>query len=412
MQARLPTIFILLTVVIDAMGIGLIMPVMPDLILDVQGGSLANAALWGGVLSTSFAIMQFLFGPVIGNLSDRFGRRPILLASLAVMALDYLVMALAGTIWLLLAGRIVGGITAATHSTAAAFMADTRPPEKRGAGFGLISAAFGVGFVLGPLIGGFLGEFGPRAPFYSAAILSSANFAFGWLILPETVTDAIRRPFRWKRANPLGAVGNIRALPGLGRMLVVLFLYQLAFNVYPAIWAFFTQARFDWDTRLIGISLATYGISIALVQGGLIRVALKYLGETSTVIVSFGFALLSFAILGFISNGTLALALIPVSALAAMATPAIQALMSHRIPADAQGELQGILTSVNALALILSPLMMTGVFAAFTSTAAPIYLPGAPFLASLLLATAGLILFLSSRRRELNSADKAGRIPS
>lgn len=413
MKTRLPTIFILLTVMIDSMGIGLIIPVMPALILDLQGGSLAGAALWGGVLSTCFAVMQFLFGPVIGNLSDRYGRRPILLTSLFVMALDYVVMALAGTIWLLLAGRIVGGITAATQSAASAVIADISPPEKRGAGFGLISAAFGLGFVIGPLIGGFLGDLGPRAPFYAAAALAFANFVFGWFVLPETVTDEIRRPFRLSRANPFGALRGIRALPGLGRLLVVLLLYQLAFNVYPAIWAYFTQARFGWDSAMIGISLAVFGISIAAVQAGLIRVAIARLGEARTVILGLGFAILSFSVLGFIANGWFALALTPVSAVAAMTVPALQAIMSRQTPADEQGELQGLFTSVGALAMILSPLMMTGVFAAFTAPGGPVFLPGAPFLASLGLSLAGLLLFLGHRTARVPSGpDGTGRFPS
>lgn len=397
MRKRLPTFFILLVVVIDAMGIGLIMPVMPNLILEVQHGTLANAALWGGVMSASFAVMQFLFGPIIGNLSDQFGRRPILLTSLAVMAADYLVMAVASSIWLLLAGRIVGGITAATQSTAAAFMADTSPPDKRGAGFGLVSAAFGVGFVLGPLIGGLLGDLGTRAPFYAAAMLAFSTFVFGWFILPETVTDAIRRPFTWRRANPLRSFRNFAKLPGVNRLLMVIFLYQLAFNVYPAIWAYFTQAQFGWDSRMIGLSLAVFGASMALVQGGLIRVALKRWGEVRTIVAGFGFAMTSFLVLAFLTNGTMALALIPISALAAMATPALQALMSRQTSSDAQGELQGILTSVGALAMILSPLLMTNVFAAFTAPSAPVYLPGAPFLASFVLAATGLMLFLTRK---------------
>ncbi|OAO06782.1 tetracycline resistance MFS efflux pump [Roseovarius indicus] len=398
MRRRLPTIFILMTVMIDAMGIGLILPVMPALILEVEGGSLARAALWGGVLSTAFAVMQFLFGPVMGNLSDRFGRRPVLLISLFVMAIDYVVMALAGSIWLLLLGRIVGGITGATHSTASAFMADISPPEKRGAGFGMVSAAFGLGFVLGPVIGGVLGDLGTRAPFHAAAALAFANFLFGLVILPETVTPDKRRPFIWRRANPFGAVRQIRALPGMGRLLTVLLLYQLATHVYPAIWAYFTQARFGWDPRMIGLSLAVFGISMAVVQGGVIRLALSRLGELRTVVLGFGFSILAFPVLAFINNGPLALILTPVAAMAAMAVPALQAMMSQQTPDDAQGELQGILTSVNALAMILSPLLMTGVFAAATMPGGAIYLPGAPFLAALLLTLSALVLFLTARR--------------
>ncbi|MEM8775155.1 MAG: MFS transporter [Pseudomonadota bacterium] len=400
MTSRLPVVFILLTVMIDAMGIGLIIPVMPGLILDVQGGALANAALWGGLLSFSFAIMQFLCGPLVGNLSDWFGRRPVLLVSLFVMALDYLVMAVAGSIWLLLVGRIVGGITAATQSTAAAYMADTSPPEKRGASFGLVSAALGLGFVLGPPIGGLLGNIDVRAPFYAAAALAFANFVFGYFVLTESVTEETRRPFRLSRANPFGALRQIRALPGLGRLLLVLLLYQLAFNTYPAVWSYFATARFAWDPLMIGLSLTVFGVSMALVQGGLIRISIARLGEITTVQIGFFFALVSFAVLGFISNGTAALILIPFSALAAMTVPALQAIMSQQTPENAQGELQGIFTSVGALAMIFAPITMTSIFAAFTAEGAPIFLPGAPFLAAFALTVVGFLIFRGAPQRK------------
>ncbi|WP_371223270.1 TCR/Tet family MFS transporter [Roseovarius sp. 2305UL8-3] len=404
MRLNLPTTFVLLTIMIDAMGIGLIMPVMPDLIQEVQGAGLSNAAIWGGILTTTYAVMQFVFGPIIGNLSDRFGRRPILLISLFVMAADYIVMALAGSIWLLLVGRIVGGITAATHSTASAFMADTLPPEKRGQGFGMVSAAFGLGFVLGPLIGGILGDLGTRAPFYAAAALAGANFLFGLLILPETVTDENRRPFRWRRANPLGAFANVSALPGLGRMLIVFFLYQVSFNVYPVIWSYYTTAQFGWDSSMIGVSLAAFGISMAIVQGGLIRLALSKLGERRTVFLGFVFGIVSFILLAIVTSGWLALVLTPIAAMAAMAAPAIQALMSRETAADAQGELQGVIASVSALAMIVSPLLMTRVFAYFTADDAPIFLPGAPFLASLLLLFVGIALFLTQNHKQTSKS--------
>lgn len=394
MRSRLPTIFILLTVMIDSMGIGLILPVMPALILEVEGGSLASAALWGGLLSTSFAVMQFLFGPILGNLSDAYGRRPVLLTSLFVMAVDYVIMAFAGTIWLLLFGRILGGITGATHATAAAFMADTAPPEQRGARFGMVSAAFGLGFVLGPIIGGILGDLGTRAPFYAAAGLAFANFLFGLMILPETVTRDKRRPFRWARVTPFGALRQIRSLPGLGPLLTVLLLYQLATNVYPAIWAYFTQARFGWEASMIGLSLAAFGISMAVVQGGLIRVALSRLGELRTVVLGFGFSLIAFPLLAVMQSGAVVLALTPLAALGAMAAPALQAMMSRVTPDDAQGELQGIFSAVQALAMIISPLLMTSVFAVATRPGGAVFLPGAPFLAALVLTLAALTLFL------------------
>ncbi len=394
---RLPFLFVLGLVMIDAMGIGLVLPIMPQLIVEVQGGTLADAALWGGVLSTAFAAMQFLFGPVLGNLSDAYGRRTVILVSLFVMALDYVVMAIAGSIWLLLAGRIVGGITAATHSTASAFMADVSKPHEKAANFGLLGAAFGLGFVLGPLLGGLLAEFGTRAPFWAAAGLSAFGFVAGLWIMPETVTDKTRRPFNWRRANPVGSLSAIAALPGIRPLLWVYFLYSVSIYVYPAIWAYFTLERFGWSPQMIGLSLAVYGIGMAAVQGGLIRPATRYLGERTTIICGMVFEVGSFAILAFLSNGIVALMLIPITAVGAVITPALQALMSRATPDSQQGELQGVLTALHALSMIISPLIMTSVFAYFVSQTAPIYLPGAPFLLALVLMAVGFILFLRPR---------------
>lgn len=394
---RLPVLFIVITVMLDAIGIGLIMPVMPALILEVQGGSLASAALWGGVLSTVFAVMQFLFSPLLGNLSDRFGRRPVLLLSLVAMVLDYLLMAVAGTIWLLVVGRIIGGITAATHGTASAYMADISAPGEKAANFGLIGAGFGIGFVLGPLAGGILGELGTRAPFYAAAVLAALNAGFGWLILRETLTEANRRPFRWRRANPLGAFVSVAGLPGLGRLLTVYFIYSVAFYVYPAVWSFFTQDRFGWTPQTIGLSLALFGITMAIVQGWLIRHVLRWLGEWRTVVYGLVFDTFAFGLIAAVTHSTLALILTPVAALGAVITPALQGIMSQAVPDNAQGELQGVLSSVSALSMIVSPLMMTSVFAAFTREGAPIRFAGAPFLVSLVLMLIALAVFLRSR---------------
>lgn len=369
------------------MGIGLIIPVMPDLIREVNGGTLASAAVWGGILATSFAVMQFLFGPLLGGLSDRFGRRPVLLLSLVVMSADYLVMALAGSIWLLLAGRIVGGITAATQATASAYMADISTPEKKAANFGLIGAAFGMGFVMGPLIGGLLAEYGTRAPFYAAAGLAALNALFGWIVLTETVTDRIRRPFSWARANPLGSLRVLGQLPGLGPLLLVFLLYQLAFIVYPAVWSYFAVERFGWSPAMIGISLALFGIMLAVVQGGLMPMVLRLLGERGAVIYGLAFDVLAFGALAIVTSGTIALILIPLTAFAGVVTPALQGIMSKTVNDNQQGELQGALTSIGALAMIVSPLVMTSVFAAFSGPSAPIYLPGAPFILS-----AGLVI--------------------
>jgi MFS transporter, DHA1 family, tetracycline resistance protein len=393
---RLPVLFILVTVTLDAMGIGLIMPIMPDLILEVQGGTLSSAALWGGVLTTVFAAMQFVFGPVMGNLSDRFGRRPVLLISLVVMSADYLVMALAGSMWLLLIGRIVGGITAATHATANAYIADISKPADKAANFGLLGAGFGIGFVLGPLIGGLLGEYGTRAPFYAAAILAALNFVFGYFVLSETVTDQIRRPFKWAKANPFGAFKQMSKFPGVRQLLIVFFIYSVALNVYPTIWPYFTQERFGWSPQMIGVSLALYGTMMAIVQGGLIRLILSWFGEWRTIVFGLAFEVSAFGAMAIVTSGTIALILTPLAALGAATIPALTGVMSQMVGDDEQGALQGVMTSAGALSLIVSPMLMTSVFAEFTREGALIYLPGAPFVVSLGLMLIALVVFLRS----------------
>ena len=398
MQNRLPLIFILITVMLDSMGIGLIMPVMPDLIQELEAGDLGQAALWGGILAAIFAVMQFLFGPVIGGLSDRFGRRPVLLIALVVMAFDYVLMAVAGTIWLLVIGRIIGGITAATQSTASAYMADISKPEDKSANFGLIGAAFGMGFVLGPLMGGLLAEYGTRAPFWAAAVLAGANAIFGYFALPETVTDQIRRPFSLRRANPLGAFKHIGQLPGLGRLMGMSFIYGIAFFVYPSIWAYFGKLQFGWGPGMIGLSLGAFGIGIAIVQGVLIRPILARIGERNAVLLGLGVDVVAFVALGFVTNGWIALALTPLTALGSIAGPALQGIMSRTAPDDQQGELQGALTSINAVASIAAPLAMTQVFFYFTHENAPIYLPGAPFILSAILVVGAIGVYLPTLR--------------
>ena len=393
---RPAVVFILITVVIDAMGIGLIIPVMPELIREVEGTGLSGAAVWGGVLATIFAVMQFLFGPLLGAVSDRWGRRPVLLVALVVMALDYLLMALAHTIWLLILGRVIGGITAATQSTAGAYMADVSAPHEKAGNFGLIGAAFGVGFVLGPLIGGALAEWGTRAPFYAAAGLALANAVFGYVVLPETVTDRIRRPFAWARANPLGAFRHVAALPGLGRLLAIVFTFSVAFFAYTSVWAYFGMIRFGWGPGMVGLSLAVFGIWIAVAQGLLLKPILRRLGERRTVVLGFSLDVLAFAILGFLTNGWLALALIPISAMGSIAGPALQGIMSRIAADNQQGELQGVLTAVNAVATIIAPLLMTQVFYAFTAPGAAIFLPGAPFLLGGALLAGCIAIFLTT----------------
>lgn len=390
--------FILLTVALDAIGIGLIFPVMPDLMTDVTHGTLSQAALWGGVLATSFAVMQFLFGPIVGNLSDRFGRRPVLLASLAVMALDYVAMALAHTIGLLLIARLISGIASATHATASAYVADITPPAERARQFGMIGAAFGIGFVAGPVLGGLLAGIDVRAPFWAAAVLAGANLVFGWLVLPESLAPENRRPFAWARANPLSSFAAIRRLPGLKLLLAVSFVYALTFNVWPVIWSYYGKAAFGWDAKWIGFSLALFGLCMAAAQALLVAPLTKRLGERRTAAIGMGLEVATYGFYGVIASGFWALLFTPVAALGGITGPALQALMSRATPEDQQGELQGIATSLNALAMILAPLVMTWIFGVFTARDAPLFLPGAPFLLSAALMVGVVVLFVAGTR--------------
>lgn len=398
MSSRLPIIFVVLTVVIDAMGIGLIMPVTPDLIREINGGDIANAAIWGGVLATGFAFMQFLCSPLLGSLSDRHGRRPILLISLVVMSGVYLVMAMAGSIWILLLGRLGGGFAAATQSTAAAYMADISTPQEKAKNFGLIGAGFGIGFVLGPVLGGLLAGYGTRAPFFAASAIAAGNALLGWAVLKETVTNQIRRPFEWSRANPLGALRSVAKLPGLTPLLLVFFFYQIATLVYPSTWSYFSAERFGWGPGMIGVSLALFGIFYATVQGLLVAPSLKYLGNRGTVLTGLGLETTILFFMGFVASGAVALGLTPFAALAAIGLPALQGIMSRRIPDNAQGELQGVLASVGSVGMIVSPFVMTQTFAYFSSTSAPIYFPGAAFLLSSALMVIAVLIFMNSRK--------------
>lgn len=397
MRAPLPLAFVVLTVVIDAMGIGLVMPVMPDLVRELTGEGIGGAAGWGGLLAFAYAAMQVLFQPLLGNLSDRYGRRPVLILSLLCMGIDYLVMAAAGSIWLLFVARLVSGIAGATYATAYAVIADVTPRERRAANFGLVGAAFGVGFILGPLLGGLLGELGTRAPFLAAALLALANAAFGWLRFRETLAPENRRPLELARADPIRALLRIAALPALGPLVLVLFLYSVAHMVYPVIWSYFARAQYGWGPGMTGVSLGVVGACMAVVQGWLIRLVLARLGEHRTALVGLALNVAMLGLLPFITDGWLALAFAPLMAAGVIVTPALQGLLSGRTGDDAQGELQGVLAAAQAIASLVAPLLLTRTFEAFTAGGAAPFLPGAPFLLAGALCALALLLLLRER---------------
>ena len=387
-------IIILMTVLLDSMGIGIMIPVMPELFKSVLPNSTtADVSVWAGALASIFALMQFLFAPLLGTLSDRVGRKPVILISLIVMVGYYLIMAMAQSVWLLLIGRIVGGITAATHATASAYIADISTSEEKAARFGLVGAAFGMGFVLGPVLGGLLGEFGPRAPFYAAAALAALNALSCTIWLHESVTNDIRQSFDWRRANPFGAFQALAKLGGLRDMFIVFLLYSIGTAIYAAIWPFFTEVRFDWSPGMIGISLTIYGVCFAIVQGALVKPFIARFGERRTLIYGLVIEVVSLWLISIMTNGIILLIMIPFAALGVIAQPPLQAWMSRAAGDKNQGALQGVISSLNALAMMMTPITMTSIFYAFSKNGSAFYFPGMPFFISGILVLIALLVF-------------------
>ena len=397
---RLALIFILVTVFIDLLGYGIILPVLPGLLEELTAERASSAAAYGGFLLASYALMQFVFSPIIGNLSDRFGRRPVLLASLFGLTVDYLIMGFAGTIVWLFIGRIVAGIMGAAVSTATAYIADISSKEERAQNFGLVGAAFGAGLLVGPAIGGQLGEFGTRWPFFLAAGLAFVNLIFGLFVLPESLGMRKRRRFNAKRANPLGTVLAMREFPFVLSFLGVLFFFSLAVQFFQSTWSFFTIERFQWTYAQTGYALTAFGLMFAIVQGALIRPAIKTLKETWTVVIGLVFAAFGFFGMAFIDTVVgLYIFMIP-GALSGLVVPGLNGLMSNRVADNAQGELQGGVNAVNSLTMIVGPLVATQLFTRFTANAdAATYFPGVAFFGAGISIVVGVFIFFQASVR-------------
>ena len=365
---------------IDSLGIGIIIPVAPQLVMELSGLPLADAAPIAGWLTLSYALMQFVFSPILGNLSDKYGRKPILLASLAALAIDYVLIGLAPTLAWLFVGRIIAGIAGASFATANAVVADIIPPEKRAKYFGFNGAAWGMGFVIGPVIGGLLGQYGPRVPFFAAAAFTAVNFLIALAVMRETLPPAARREFSARRANALGALRAMRRIPGAMRVLFVLLMYQIGHDTLPSTWVWVTMAKFGWTERDIGLSLAVLGFGTIIVQGGLVGLFTQRIGEHRTALLGLGCGAVGFVGYAFATTPAMLFASVPLACQIGLTMPALRAILSRATPANAQGELQGAIAGIVSFTAVVIPFTMTHLFSWATTTHPPF--PGASFLAA------------------------------
>jgi DHA1 family tetracycline resistance protein-like MFS transporter len=384
--------FIYVTVVLDVLALGIVLPVLPKLVEGFLHGDTARAAQIFGLFGTVWALMQFVFSPILGALSDRFGRRRVILVSNFGLGLNYVVMALAPSLGWLFAGRVIAGITAASFTTAAAYVADVTPPERRAAGFGLIGSAFGLGFILGPAVGGLVGELGPRAPFWLAGGLTLVNAMYGLFVLPESLAKSARRPFSFKRANPIGALTLLRSQPQLLGLAGVYFLYYLAHNVLPSVFVLYAGYRYHWNNRSVGLTLALVGACSAVVQGGLVRPLVARIGERRAMIVGLACGVLGLVFYGLADRGPVFLLGVPVFAMMGLFGPAAQGSMTRLVGPSEQGQLQGANSSVQAITGLIGPGLFTQTFAYFISDHAVVLLPGAPFLLAAMVLLAAIAL--------------------
>jgi MFS transporter, DHA1 family, tetracycline resistance protein len=372
--------FIFITMLIDIIGLGIIIPVIPKLIKELIHGDISEAAKYGGWLLFAYAITQFVFSPLIGNLSDKYGRRPVILISLFGFSLDYLLLAFSPTITWLFVGRIIAGITGASITTASAYIADISTPENRAKNFGLIGAAFGLGFIIGPVIGGFLGQYGARVPFYAAAVLCLLNFLYGLFILPESLDPEHRRKFSWKRANPVGAILSLKKYPTLIGLIVATFILYVASHAVQSNWSYFTIYKFGWDEKMVGISLGVVGVLVGAVQGGLIRYINPKIGNQKSIYIGILLYALGMFLFAFASKSWMMFVFLIPYCLGGISGPALQSVVSEQVPANEQGEIQGTLTSLMSASSIIGPPMMSYIFYYFTHKNAPFQFAGAPFI--------------------------------
>jgi DHA1 family tetracycline resistance protein-like MFS transporter len=393
-RARRGLALVFFILLLDMMGIALIMPVMPAYLKELTGADATEGVMEGSWLFIVYSLMQLLFGTFIGNLSDRFGRRPILLASVLTFAIDNLICALAGSYWILFAGRVLAGISGASYATASAYVADVSTDETRAKNFGLVGISFGVGFTLGPVIGGLLGEFGPRVPFFVAAGLAFLNFVIAAFLLPETLEPHQRRKFEWKRANPLGGLMQLRKYHGIGWIVTVMFLFWLAHVVYPVVWPFVSDYRYGWGPLMISLSLGAFGVMSAVVMGLALPQIVKRYGEWNAAVIGLVFCMVGFLGYTFAWQGWMVFVVILIACLEGITDPALRAITSAGVPSSEQGDLQGTLTSLSSLTSIAGPLMFSYIFATFSGPGATVHFPGAPYFAAALMTALGLVIFV------------------
>ncbi|PVX45572.1 DHA1 family tetracycline resistance protein-like MFS transporter [Flavobacterium sp. 103] len=391
--------FIFITMLIDITGWGIIIPVIPKLIKELIHGDVSEAAKYGGWLTFAYAITQFMFAPLIGNLSDKFGRRPIILISLFAFSLDYILLAFAPTITWLFIGRIIAGLTGASISTASAYIADVSTPENRAKNFGMIGVAFGLGFIIGPVIGGVLGHYGSRIPFYAAAVLCLLNFLYGYFILPESLSKENRRPLNLKRANPIGAFLNLKKHPSLYGLLFALFLIYVASHAVESNWSYFTMYKFSWDEKMVGISLGVVGVLVSLVQGGLIRWTSRKFGNEKSIYVGMTLYTIGMFLFAFASESWMMFLFLIPYCLAGIAGPALRAIISNHVLPSEQGEIQGTIASLMSAATIIGPPIMSSLFYYFTHKGSPFEFAGMPFiLGGLLMMVSGIVSYFSLKK--------------